>query len=174
MYLQNDTAAAIRRVQEYLYEIHKYEGITDSVVRDGIYGEQTRKAVEDFQIRFGLPPTGTADLITFEALRSTAKKYRQENNRDLYLYSKKGYPLCRGSVGADVDVLHALLRSISEYEKDLPPIPRSGYFSAETETAVNYMQKIFLMEPNGIVSAAFFERLENELKARRSFITEKT
>lgn len=174
MYLQHDTATAIRRVQEYLYEIHKYEGLPYSVARDGIYGEPTRKAVEDFQIRFGLPSTGIVDLVTFEALRSTAKKYMQENSRDSYLYSRNGYPLSRGTSGADVEILHALLRSISEYEKDLPPIPRSGYFSAETEKAVNYMQKIFLMEQNGIVSAALFERLEEELKARRSFATEKT
>ena len=88
MYLQHDTATAIRRVQEYLYEIHKYEGLPYSVARDGIYGDPTRKAVEDFQTRFGLPSTGIVDLVTFEALRSTAKKYMQEGYDTRYCLQK--------------------------------------------------------------------------------------
>ena len=169
MYLQNDTASAIRRIQEYLSEIHLYENTSYAVAPDGIYGEETKKAVKQFQIRENLSSTGIVDLLTFEMLRDTAKKYRIENSRDKYLYSKDGFPISLGSHGTDVDVLHALLRAISEYEPDLPPIPRASYFSAETKAAVQYMQRIFLTEPDGMVNAEFFNMLENELEARRGF-----
>ena len=74
-----------------------------------------------------------------------------------------------GDNGADIDALHALLRSLSEYDTDMPPIPRTAFFSRETENAVRYFQRIFLKDPSGIVDAALYERLEAELSARRSF-----
>lgn len=169
MYIQDDTAAAIRRIQDYLFEIHLYEGISYIAPRDGIYGNTTREAVREFQGRSALPMTGIVDLITFEALRDTALKYSEDNARDTHLYAPQGFPLRLGSRGADVDVLHALLRSISEYERDLPPIPRASYYSAETAAAVRYMQKNFQIKEDGIVNAMLFERLEDDLAARRVF-----
>lgn len=170
MYIQNDTAAAIRRVQDYLFEIHLYEGISYVAPRDGIYGNTTRTAVREFQERTALPMTGIVDLSTFEALRDTALKYSAENARETHLYSPKGFPLRPGARGADVDVLHALLRSISVHERDMPPIPRTSYFSEETAAAVRYMQKIFQIDEDGIVDAMLFKRLENDLAARRVFL----
>ncbi len=169
MYIQNDTAAAIRRIQDYLFEIHLYEGISYIAPRDGIYGNTTREAVREFQSRSKLPMTGIVDLVTFEALRDTARKYSEENARDTHLYSPQGFPLRPGSRGADIDVLHALLRSIAEYERDLPPVPRTSYYSEETAVAIRYMQKKFQIQEDGIVSAMLFKRLEDDLAASRSF-----
>ena len=168
MYLQSDTSAAIRQIQKYLYEIHLHDQLSYIIIPDGIYGSATKKAVTEFQERKNLPSTGIVDIVTFGALRETAKKYSEENRRDSLLYSKDGYPLRIGSQGADVDVLHALLRSLSEYEKEFPPIPRAAYFSAETARAVQYMQRVFRFNESGIVNAELFERLENELKARQN------
>ena len=169
MYLQSDITAAIRHVQEYLYEIELHDQASYITAPDGIYGTSTKKAISDFQQRFHLPSTGIVDFHTFEALRDTALKYSEENSKKQNLYSQDGFPLRMGSRGADVDVLHALLRSLSEYVKDLPSIPRTSYFSAETERAVQYMQDIFQMDTDGTVDGALFDRLELELKARRSF-----
>ncbi len=169
MYRQENTAAAIERIQDYLYEIYQNGGISNPTVRDGIYGEQTRTAVIEFQNRNGLEANGIVDLETFDALRASATAYKEKNEQDEYLYSQNGYPLRFGTSGADVDVLHALLRSISEYRRDLPPIPRSSYYSNETENAVRYMERVFLMNESGIVSAALFKRLENDLEAMRAF-----
>ena len=167
MYKQSDTAAAIRRIQDYLFEIHLHEGLSYIAPRDGIYGNTTREAIREFQGRVALPMTGIVDLETFEALRETALKYCTENACKTHLYSQQGFPLRSGSRGADVDVLHALLRSISEYERDLPPIPRTSYYSEETAAAVRYMQNIFQIDEDGIVDAMLFDRLENDLAARR-------
>lgn len=168
MYPQNDVTAAIRRVQQYLYEIHLHENIPYRSIPDGIYGSTTKNSISDFQKRFNLPATGIVDLPTFEALRTTAKKYREENNRDTQLYSSEGFPIQRGDQGADVEVLHALLRSLAEFEKDFPPIPRTSYFSSETEKSVRYMQSIFQLEENGEIDAYLFDRMEEQLKAKQS------
>ncbi len=169
MYLQNDVSNAIRRVQTYLYEIHLRDGNPYIVLPDGIYGATTKNAVLDFQKQQNLPSTGIVDFSTFEMLRETAKKYQSENSQQTHLYSTQGFPIQIGARGADVDVLHALLRSLFEYENEAPPIPRTAYFSAETEQAVQYMQRTLQIEADGVVTAELFERLKKELKARQNF-----
>ena len=83
MYTQNNTEAAIRRIQDYLYEIHLYEGIDYFATRNGTYTDTTQKAIMDFQKREGLPVTGIVDLYTFEKLRdaflNAGEKARQIN-----------------------------------------------------------------------------------------------
>ena len=56
------------------------------------------------------------------------------------------------------------------YDQNFPPIPRCAYFSEETQNAIRYVQRMFLMEENGIVDAILFERLEKELDARIAFL----
>ena len=169
MYKQENTAAAIERIQSYLYEISKNGRIADMTVIDGIYGEQTRTAVIEFQRKSGLEASGIVDFETFEALRDSAALYKKQNAHPTHLYAKTGYPLRFGMSGADIDTLHALLRSIGEYRRELPPIPRTPYYSHETENAVRFMQRVFLMEESGIVTAELFERLERDLDAKRAF-----
>ena len=169
MYLKNDVSGAIRRVQQYLYEIHLQNGNPYILLPDGIYGTTTKNAVLDFQKQQNLPSTGIVDLSTFEMLRDIAKKYQKENSKQTHLYGIQGFPIQIGARGADVDVLHALLRSLFEYEKEAPPIPRTAYFSAETEQAIQYVQQILQVEADGVVTAELFERLETELKARQNF-----
>ena len=170
MYTQNDTEAAIRRIQDYLYEIHLYEGIKYFASRNGVYTDTTARAISDFQKKQKLPITGIVDLLTFERLRDISSEYRRKSKADSRLYTEYAYPLKKGSQGNDVEVLHALLRALAEHDENFPSIPRSAYFSAETENAIRYVQKKLQAEESGAVDAIFFERLENELEARLAFL----
>ncbi len=170
MYTQNNTEAAIRRIQDYLYEIHLYEGIEYFASRNGIYTDTTMRAISDFQRKQKLPITGIVDFLTFEKLRDVFFEYRRKNEADTILHVKHAYPLKKGSHGNDVEVLHALLRVLAEHDENFPSIPRSTYFSAETENAIRYVQKKFQVEESGTVDANLFERLENELEARLAFL----
>lgn len=170
MYTQNNTEAAIRRIQDYLYEIHLFEEADYLTERNGTYTDATQKAVAYFQKKQNLSPTGIVDFDTFKRLRDVYNDYSRKNAADDHLYDVSGYPLQFGSHGNDVEVLHALLRSLAENDKNFPPIPRSSYFSEETQAAIRYMQRVFLMEESGVVDAFLFDRLEKELNARMSFL----
>lgn len=170
MYTQNNTEAAIRRIQDYLYEIHLYEGIEYFASRNGVYTDTTKRAVSDFQRKHNLPITGIVDFLTFGELRNIYFEYKKKSEADRHLYTATAYPLKRGSQGGDVEVLHVLLRTLADHDENFPSIPRSAYFSSETENAVRYMQKKFLEEETGEVDATFFKRLENELNARLAFL----
>ena len=59
------TGPKVRQMQEQLNRISKTYPALLPVTADGIYGDQTQKAVEEFQKVFGLPVTGIVDYPTW-------------------------------------------------------------------------------------------------------------
>lgn len=69
--------------------------------------------------------------------------------------SYPGTPLRQGSSGADVVVLQVALNRISQSYPAIPKIPAvDGIFGPRTESAVIQMQRIFGLNPDGIVGRA--------------------
>lgn len=59
------TGSDVRTIQEQLNAISSVYTAIPSLVPDGIYGENTQKAVKEFQSIFGLPQTGVVDFATW-------------------------------------------------------------------------------------------------------------
>ena len=59
------TGSKVRQLQEQLDRISRSYPALPSVTPDGIYGESTRRAVEEFQRVFNLPVTGVVDYSTW-------------------------------------------------------------------------------------------------------------
>ena len=59
------TGSKVRQLQEQLNRISRSYPALPSVTPDGIYGESTRRAVEEFQRVFNLPVTGVVDYSTW-------------------------------------------------------------------------------------------------------------
>ena len=57
--------AKVQQIQEQLNRISQNYPAIPKIVADGIYGEQTKKAVEAFQKIFLLPVTGIVDYPTW-------------------------------------------------------------------------------------------------------------
>jgi peptidoglycan hydrolase-like protein with peptidoglycan-binding domain len=63
--LTPDRAGLVGIIQDDLKDLGFYNG-----KQDGIYGEKTTLAVQEFQKAVGLPPTGAVDKKTFDALNA--------------------------------------------------------------------------------------------------------
>ena len=64
--LQNGSSGnAVRTIQSQLLNISKNYPLIPKIAVDGIYGNETTKAVEIFQSTFGLPQTGMVDYATW-------------------------------------------------------------------------------------------------------------
>ncbi len=64
--LQNGSSGnAVRTIQNQLVNISKNYPLIPKIAVDGIYGNETTKAVEIFQSTFGLPQTGMVDYATW-------------------------------------------------------------------------------------------------------------
>jgi len=122
---------------------------------DGIYGQSTVNAVEDFQRFYGLPVNGTSvDEDTWNKIRevyrhtleSLSETYH-ENKAKLY----PGYYLSEGMRGDDVRDLQTYLATIARYYKDLPELPITGYFGPQTRDVVSTFQRLFGLPVTGVV-----------------------
>ncbi len=60
----------VRSLQTMLRVLAEDDKNLSSLIPDGIFGVQTRKAVSDFQRKFNIPVTGVADQATWERIVS--------------------------------------------------------------------------------------------------------
>ncbi|MDY3845985.1 MAG: peptidoglycan-binding domain-containing protein [Eubacteriales bacterium] len=75
MYPINEYSAAVKQLQTYLLTISYRDEIPymPHISIDGIYGENTRTAVMDFQKKYGIPATGIVNYETWQAIYSVYK-----------------------------------------------------------------------------------------------------
>ena len=69
---------AVTSLQTMLRMIARCRDGLPSVIPDGIYGQQTVRAVKAFQRQAGLPATGTTDYETWNAVRAAFAAARVE------------------------------------------------------------------------------------------------
>ena len=64
-----DKQRAIAELQQWLRNIMKNRSDEPAIIPDGIYSEETRLRVEEFQREKGLEVTGVVDFATWEAIK---------------------------------------------------------------------------------------------------------
>lgn len=72
------------------------------------------------------------------------------------------YPLKLGSFGRDVSIIQHELNRISENYPSIPKITQDsdGIFGAQTDVAVKEFQRVFNLNPNGIIDSATWYRIK--------------
>ena len=160
-YRIEDRASAVRSVQGRLRAISQNDGRIPSVFVDGIYGEETERAVRVFQETRGLPVTGAVDSETHEAI---AKEY------DLLVLEREvilGVPdfdrLAGGVISPGdrfdgVTALQLLLCSIAEQDDRFAVTP-DGFYGDETLDAVKFFQALRGKTQDGVVDRVLWNEL---------------
>jgi len=111
---------------------------------DGVFLEDTQKAIESFQERLTLPVTGTVDDHTWSALVDSSFAF---GDRLLYLRAPRFH-------GSDVAQLQEALNSLGFYCG-----PIDAIFGTWTERAVSEFQANSALGSDGVVGAATFDAL---------------
>jgi peptidoglycan hydrolase-like protein with peptidoglycan-binding domain len=112
-----------------MLKLLKYTGI------DGIFGPQTRLALESFQQGAGLMADGLAAAETWAALPADPKTAL----------------LSFGSVGSAVSALQQALLTYGGHGSSIDPGPMDGDFGPQTEAAVRAYQAQHAIHADGIV-----------------------
>lgn len=168
MYELSDKRAAVREVQKFLHLISDVESYgVRRIAVDGIYGEETRAAVSEFQRYMGIYETGLVDLETFNGLYSEYRKAVDERALSNYIITESGFPFTVGDQGDDVINIHLYINELSRNYQDIPSVGRSSYYTQDTSAAIVEIQKIFDTEATGAVTKEFYERLVREAAAIR-------
>jgi peptidoglycan hydrolase-like protein with peptidoglycan-binding domain len=159
MYKSNDNNAAIREIKKYLYALNQstYPSIRRTTV-DGVYDDETRGAVMDFQALMALEQTGIVDYETFTLLYSEYLIALESKKPDR-ITSGGEFPLSIGDMNEDVRLLHIYINELSRVYSSLGDVGTSSYYSSDTADAILTLSRIYMMEETNSTDRAMMDRI---------------
>ena len=156
MYDIKDKSEAIRIIQRYLREVN---GGKIPVFPSGIYDENTKLAVKDFQIKFGITESGIVDYITFTKLFQAYKKISEEKEvKDSLIF-----PMKDGDSGDGVAEINRLLIMLLDFYRINHNVRVSRYFTKSTLDGVKSLKKIY-QHFGDCVDEEFYLRIKRDEK----------
>ncbi|MBQ7338393.1 MAG: peptidoglycan-binding protein [Clostridia bacterium] len=144
----------VRNLQFFLNYIEPYYNTGITVDVDGVFGESTEQAVRNFQRFMGLPVDGVVGEQTWYTLYNAYRGIVQTipvRYTDGNTIPFPGVLLRQGSESEDVRVLQQYLNYIAERIPEVPSVSVTGYFGEQTQAAVEAVQALYGLEPNGLV-----------------------
>ena len=155
---------AITNLQRYLYQLSFTDPRIPPVPVDGVFGENTAKALRAFQQTQGLTPTGKADKQTWDLLYIAYLESLAATGRTqpLYLFPRhpETYSVGLGDEGLIISAIRYLLRELMiDYGGKFEDIPLTGTFDTATEGAVQQFQRLHGLPITGRVDRNTWNRL---------------
>lgn len=146
-----DRERAIVELQQYLRNISRNESDEPAIIPDGIYSEETKKAVEDFQRQSGLTVTGVVNFETWEELVARNRKAVYENTLPIQVapITNEDLPLKRGDEGSFVATLKLMLDRVAESYGNFAKSTAGDVFDEATERQVIRWQDVAFIERSG-------------------------
>lgn len=154
-----DKANAIKEVQKFLLEISYVSDEMPAVTIDGVYGKETEAAVQLFQERHGLAPTGKTDYETWQLLHRRYTEAREERETESELIPCNAFPMRLGDSGSHVRIVQSTLDEICP-----DSTPADGFYGRKTENAVRTLEKRYGMPTNGIVTRQLWNRISADYR----------
>ncbi|MBQ9780008.1 MAG: peptidoglycan-binding protein [Clostridia bacterium] len=155
---------AITNLQRYLYQLSFTDPNIPPVPVDGVYGNNTKKAVRAFQQSRGLTSTGQVDQETWDLIYLAYLESLESTGRTepLYLFPRnpEAYSVGLGDEGLIISAIRYLLRELMiDYGGEFEDIPLAGTFDTVTEGAVKQFQQLFGLPITGRVDRVTWNRL---------------
>ena len=156
MYRIYDTPSAIREVQIYL----SLAGNPDIVVvPSGVYDDNTRLSVADFQRVEELNETGVVDRETFERLYEVYVILRDANELNNQVESFISFPILPGQSSRGMIHINGMLGRLMTHYGLTHNLRESSFYSPETEEAVRELRKIYLLDNKELIDEIFYMRM---------------
>lgn len=158
------TGEAVRTLETQLNRIRRnYPAIPAISNVDTTFTAETQAAVRAFQRIFNLTPDGIVGPATWNKIAyiyAAVLRLAQLGSEDIPLPSERPSNLLRqGSTGSEVRLAQYLLRVISVYYQQVPPIEIDGIFGPATENAVRAFQRMQGLSADGIIGPLTWEAL---------------
>lgn len=145
---------AVVELQFLLNFIAEFYNDLPFIVQDGVYGNATRLAVIEFQTMFGLAPDGVVGPLTWARLYEVYRRIRNTVPMpppDPSIPAFPGMPLQVGSRDNNVRLMQTYLNAIASRYPSIETLAVDGIFGPRTQAAVREFQRLFGLNPNGII-----------------------
>ena len=148
----------VKNIQVQLNRISRnYPAIPKIAQTDGIFGADTREAVQKFQEIFDLQPTGIVNEATWYKIAyiyTSVKRLAELSSEGLsFEETEKQFANEQkiGSQGFQVREIQYYLAVTGAYYDSVLPVEITGYFGEETEKSVKSFQQVFGLPQTGVV-----------------------
>ncbi len=151
---QGSRGQEVRTLQYYLNFIAFFNDALPDVDVDGVYGPNTKNAVQAFQRYYGLTADGIAGRNTWNRLQTVYQSILNNLPKEYQSYSSliyPGYVLSVGSTGKVVEQVQTYLRVIGQNNRSVPVINVDGSYGEQTRRAVLAVQRLYGLEQTGVV-----------------------
>lgn len=151
---RGDRGVPVRTLQYYLAFLGFFNPDLPQISVDGIFGQETYDAVLTFQKKYGLTVDGIVGRSTWNAIQDAYEGIIRTLPPNYKNYSELIYPgyfITTGSKGNVVRQLQTYLRVIGQNNDSVPLITVDGDYGNRTKAAVEAVQRLNGLEPNGQV-----------------------
>ncbi len=166
MYRIYDTPAAIREVQIYLGLAGNPDII---VVPSGVYDDNTRLSVTDFQRTEGLGETGVVNRETFDKLYEVYAVLRDieelKSNTDSFIT----FPVLPSMSSNGMVHINGMLSRLLDYYGYTHNLRESRFYSSETDRATKTLRKIYRLEDGFGIDEILYIRMVKDHDSIGSF-----
>ena len=155
----------VRTLQYFLNLVGTYVDTVPPLPVTGYFGEQTRNAVLAFQRTYGLVQDGIVGVNTWNRLYDVYRGIVNSIPPGAYDGVDAPFPgtfLVRGSSGNNVRLIQRSLAVIARVWNEVPTVSETGYFGDQTYASVTAFQKLFGIEPNGVVGPVTWDAILSE------------
>lgn len=145
---------------------------------NGIFGLDTRDAVEKFQEVFNIPVTGEVDKATWYRIKqyyAGVKRLSELASEGISLEEATvpfSTQISSGDSGIPVRTLQYYLSIIAYFNQNLEPVPLNGFFDSATVDAVERFQNFYGLPVTGIVDTATWNTISNVYRETVSSLPE--
>ena len=156
-----DEKEYIKQLQTYLYYLSLKNKDLPSIAADGIYGGETKDAIVAYQRMRGIPVTGVADQVTWDAVKYDydALMGGCSDPLPLNVFPGRGYVVRVGEHSETVYILQSVLRCLDAEYGFGDDINVTGIYSVDDSEAVRKIQSVHGLPPDGEVDCATWDCL---------------
>lgn len=163
----------VSELQDYLRGIAYGGWDIPLILTDGIYGEETRIAVEKLQKLLGLPVTGEVDADTWNSI------YNLYVDIEDNLFSQEGitpFPSFETIIGINdkgtvILILQAMINTLASEYYNIPYLTVNGVYDTATAQAVSELQRIFGIDITGLTDIRTWNMLVRTFNADNEYLT---
>ncbi|MBQ3531043.1 MAG: peptidoglycan-binding protein [Oscillospiraceae bacterium] len=134
----------IRQIQRALRILHKNGEDIPIVFEDGIFGEETERAILAFQKQNNLPESGIVDYETWVLLMESTNEYIRKNAEPFPIFpyvSDEESSVLPEEEGKAIWFLQAMLITIGEKYSGTDGVELNGKNDEATRNAIKYIHK---------------------------------
>ena len=168
----NEQENPILEIQRILRSIDYFNNGLARIRLNGIYNEETRQGVKDFQEKYGLPVTGEVNAATWQLLQAVDKAIKDSTAlaRAVYILPRtEEYTISPGLQDDVIYVIQHMLNVLSQEYDEITPLEFTGIYDIDTEKNIREFQRRSLLDESGVIDPITFNRLADEYERINSY-----